>query len=183
MHKSTGCHHLAQPIRAVVKMVDILLCVLWEIATSRRRLMRIAVKRRVRSWSTSRKARPKFTAKLKRALHRTTNCADPKFDRKRFRRYSSATRLIALTGSVVLPQLVNYYFDNNAPAHHTEFPAADSRLCSPSELPRLGVDLHLLAGIDEVRDFDLETGFQPCRLERASAGGISAHARFGVFDR
>src|ERR1700675_697293 len=51
---------------------------------------------------------------------------------------------------------------------------------SPGKLPRLGVHLDCLSRFDEKRNFDLQAGLEARGLGDAAAGGVAAHARFGV---
>src|SRR4051812_8685826 len=50
------------------------------------------------------------------------------------------------------------------------------------ELARLGVDLHLLAFLDEERDTDRQAGFERGDLRHAAARGVAANARLGRGD-
>src|SRR5262249_47314132 len=54
-----------------------------------------------------------------------------------------------------------------------------SGLRAPRELARLGVDLHLLAFLDEERHPDRQPGFEGGELGNAAARGVAAHAGLG----
>ena len=55
-----------------------------------------------------------------------------------------------------------------------------TRSGAAGELARLGVDLHLLAFLDEERHANLEAGLERRGLGHAAARGVAAHARLGV---